>query len=358
MQYSDTFFLDIEGYISEAVSEYLFLAHNSSIMKDILAIGNALVDIITVLDSDAVIKTLGYPKGSMQLTDVQGAEKVNALTTNCKKIMTTGGSASNTIHGLAKLGLQTGYIGKIGNDDLGRFFSDDFKKEGVNTYLEYSGSPTGHSTALVTPDSERTFATFLGAAAEMATLPEGEKIMTDYRMIHIEGYLVFNHELIKEIITKARKAGLKISVDLASFNVVEANLDFLHEVIPGNVDILFANEEEAKAFTGKDPEYALEEIATLCDIGVVKIGSKGSFVKQRDKKYKAGVIPVKAIDTTGAGDQYAAGFLYGLMKNFPLSDCAKMGALLAGKVIEDYGARIKDEKWDSIREEINNIISP
>jgi sugar/nucleoside kinase (ribokinase family) len=331
------------------------LGNKKNTMKDIIAIGNALVDIITVLENETIINELGYPKGSMQLIDKEASGKINLLTKNNKKIMSTGGSASNTIHGLAKLGLNTGYIGRIGKDELGSFFTSDLKQTGVETYLEYSDTPTGYSTALVTPDSERTFATFLGAAAELLpSMAEGE-IIGKYKMIHIEGYLVQNYDLIEGIIEMAKKHQVKISLDLASFNVVEANLDFLRKMIPGNVDVLFANEEESKAFTGKEPEEALNEIAGFCDIAVVKIGAKGSLIKCGEKRYIAGAMPVKAIDTTGAGDQYAAGFLYGLIKEQSLDKCAEIGSLLAAKVIEDYGARIKESEWEEVIKRVEKI---
>ena len=168
------------------------------------------------------------------------------------------------------------------------------------------------AVALVSPDSERTFATFLGAAVEISASDLKLEDFQGYDYFHIEGYLVQNYDLIETAVKLAKEAGCKVTIDMASYNVVEDNLEFLTRIVKEYVDIVFANEEEAKAFTGKEPREALDAIAEMTDIAVVKIGSKGSMVKRGDKVYTAGVIKANSIDTTGAGDLYAAGFIYGL----------------------------------------------
>jgi len=150
----------------------------------------------------------------------------------------------------------------------------------------------------------------------------------------------------------AHEKGVKISLDMASYNVVEANREFLKEMIEKYVDILFANEEEAKAFTGKSPEESLHEFATMVDIAVVKVGANGSMIKRKNEVVSVGVIKVNCIDTTGAGDLYAAGFLYGLAKELPLDKCGQIGAILSGKVIEVVGPKMDAITW----KEINRLI--
>jgi sugar/nucleoside kinase (ribokinase family) len=147
--------------------------------------------------------------------------------------------------------------------------------------------------------------------------------------------------------------GMTVSLDLASYNVVEANLDFLKRIIPGSIQIVFANEDEARAFTGEDdPRKALEAIAAICETAIVKIGDKGSLISHLGKKYTVGVIPVKCLDTTGAGDLYASGYLFGMAGEKSPQECGRLGALLAGKVIEEAGAKISAASWEYIRGEV------
>ena len=218
----------------------------------------------------------------------------------------------------------------------------------------YSSSPSGVAAALVSPDAERTFATFLGAAVELSANDLTQEMFEGYNVFHIEGYLVQNHELIETAIILAKKAGCRVSIDLASYNVVEDNLDFLHRMVE-NVDIVFANEEEAKAFTGLEPEAALDKIAEEVEIAVVKIGSKGSMVKNKGIVYKAGVIKANSIDTTGAGDLFASGFIYGMSKNLSFDKCAEIGAVIAGNVIEVIGAKMDAARWETIYSLIKDI---
>ena len=173
----------------------------------------------------------------------------------------------------------------------------------------------------------------------------------------MEGYLVFNHALINAGVKMAKEAGLKIALDLSSFNVVDANLDFLKELVRDYVDILFANEEEARSFTGLEPEAALHEISKDCELTIVKVGKEGSFIKRDGEVIKVGVIPAKAIDTTGAGDAYAAGFFFGLTKGYSLKACGEIAALLSGKVVEVMGPNLPDNAWPSVKAEIEKIVA-
>ena len=317
-------------------------------MKKILGMGNALVDIMIRLDSDHLLEKLELPKGSMQLVDRERSSGVLSTFRDYPKSQSAGGSAANTIHGLAKLGAKTGYIGVVGEDELGGFFVRDLIHAGVAPHMVHSSQETGRAVALVTPDSERTFATFLGAAIELSAGHLNPDIFKDYQYFHIEGYLVQNHSLIRRALEMAKDAGCLVSLDLASYNVVEANREFLHEMITRYVDIVFANEEEALVFTGQGPAEAVNEISTLVGIAIVKTGSKGSLVKTKEELHEIGVIPIKPLDTTGAGDLYASGFLFGHSRGLPLKQCGELGALLAGNVIECMGAKMDQERWERI----------
>jgi sugar/nucleoside kinase (ribokinase family) len=326
-------------------------------MSKVLGMGNALVDILTRIDSDEILNQLNLPKGSMQLVDSNLASQVLEATSSFSREQASGGSAANTIHALACMGIPTGYFGKVGNDELGRFFKNDMESNNITPQLLESENASGKAIALISPDSERTFATFLGAACELSANDLNHSIFEGYTYFHIEGYLVFNRELIEKALVMAKSKNLKVSLDLASFNVVEANLDFLKEMAKKHVDILFANEEEAKAFTGKTGMEALHDMAQYCDIAVLKQGKNGSLIKRFDEVVTVGIIPAKSIDTTGAGDLYAAGFLFGLLNELSLKKCGEIGAVISGNVIEVVGPKMDEARWVKIRNHINEIVS-
>jgi sugar/nucleoside kinase (ribokinase family) len=317
-------------------------------MKKILAMGNALVDILIRVESDAIPAMLSLPKGSMQLVDRERSATILEALKTYPKSLAAGGSAANTIHGLAKLGAPTGYIGVVGEDELGGSFVRDLITAGVEPHMIHSQEETGRAIALVTPDSERTFATYLGAAIELTADHLNPGIFKKYDIFHLEGYLVQNHDLVRKALEIAKAARLTVSLDMASYNVVEANREFLLEMIKGYVDILFANEEEAMAFTGEKSEKALEVMSGMVDIAVVKTGRNGSLIKRGGETCSIGIIPVVPVDTTGAGDLYASGFLYGLSNGYSLQRCGELGALLAGNVIECMGAKMDVERWERI----------
>lgn len=315
----------------------------------VLGLGNALVDIIIHLPNDHILEELDLPKASMQLIDSSWLQRIQSRLTGMETELVSGGSAANTIHGLSNLGVNTGFMGSIGKDDYGKFFEKDIKGKGIETVLNYSDSPSGRAMALVSPDSERTFGTFLGAALELAPEHIVESIFETYDLLHIEGYLVQNHDLIEKAVRMARNAGLEVSIDLASYNVVEDNREFLKKILKNYVTIVFANEEEAKAMTGKEPEEALEELYQMCGKAIVKVGKDGSWIKIRNEE----VVHVEAIaatpvDTSGAGDSYASGFIYGLSKGLTDTQCGQIGSILAGKVIEFTGPKIPLSVWGDV----------
>ncbi|MCF6170214.1 MAG: adenosine kinase [Bacteroidales bacterium] len=321
-------------------------------MTKVLGIGNALVDALIKLENDSFFEELGFPKGSMQLVDETTSAMIQEKSRHLEKEMASGGSAANTIHGLARLGVETAFIGTIGEDEIGRFFKDDLEKSKIKPLLNISKTPSGLANAMISKDGERTFGTFLGAAIELSAGDLKTGHFKGFSILHVEGYLVQNHELLETILRLASQSGLKISLDLASFNVVEDNLDFLKAMVSKYVDIIFANEEEAEAFTGQQPGDALKTLAKQTETAVVKIGSKGSMILSGNQQTNVGIVPTRVVDTTGAGDLYAAGFLFGLINNWDMEKAGLLGAKLASKVIEDYGAKISEAGWKKIEEEI------
>lgn len=324
-------------------------------MYKILGIGNALVDVMTLIPDDSVLKQFSLPKGSMQLVDKEKSEFVKNGTEKFNQNLASGGSAANTIHGLAMLGVGTAFIGSIGKDKLGDFFENDMKNAGICTILSRRESATGTAVALISRDSERTFATHLGAAVELAADDLDPCDFKGYDILYLEGYLIYNKPLVESACRLAKNENMKIAMDLASYNVVESNLADFKEIVNKYVDILFANEEEAKAYTGMKPEEALDAISKECDIVVIKVGSQGSWIKRKSEIIKIGTPQVNVKDTTGAGDLYAAGFLYGYSRNRNLEVCGKYGSLIASKVIEVLGARMDKARWDEIEAIISEI---
>ncbi len=324
-------------------------------MAQILGMGNALVDLMTKIDQEEILKKLNLPKGSMQLVDAETSKNVLDNTTKYPKVMASGGSAANTIHGLARLGVETSFIGAIGQDKTGDFFHNDMKASGIQPMLFQSQTPSGVAIALVTPDGERTFATYLGAAVDLSAAHLEPEHFVGHKYFYVEGYLVFNEELLLKALKEAKKAGLTIVLDLASYNVVEAKKDFLLQILGEYVDIVFANEEEAQALCGLAPEKAIDFLSELCAIAVVKTGAAGALLKQDGKTIHVPAIKVTPLDTTGAGDMFAAGFLYAHLHGFTLKQAGQIGTLLAGNVIEVLGAKMNEERWAAIRAEIKKI---
>jgi len=317
-------------------------------MDKILGIGNALVDVMTLIDNDNILEKFSLPKGSMQLVNDEISTLIKSETLEFKRNLASGGSAANTIHGLAMLGVNTGFIGSVGNDEVGEFFENDMRTAGVKTFLSHRNTMTGTAVALISQDSQRTFATHLGAALELGADDLKAEFFTSYNILYMEGYLVLNKKLVERACILAKGNNMKIALDLSSFNVVEAMHSDFSEIIEKYIDIVFANEDEAKSFTGLAPDAALESMSRLCEIAVIKLGSEGSIVRRGDEVVKIQPIPAACIDTTGAGDLYASGFLYGYASGYSLEKCGLFGSVLAGHVIEILGAKMDKHRWRKI----------
>jgi len=327
-------------------------------MKRIIGVGNALMDVVVKLPDHSLLEQFNLPKGSMVLVDSAVSSLINQLTSDLDWIVAPGGSVANAISGLANLGTTTAFIGKVGSDDMGRVYSSELKKIGITPKLFESSTSTGLAMALVTPDGERTFATYLGAAVELGVNNLSEELFRGYDIAYIEGYLVQNHDLLRQAMSCCQKAGLRIVLDLASYNVVKENLAFLKEIVGTYVDIVFANEDEAMAFTGKEPHEAVEELAQLTEVAVVKLGKEGSLIRSHSgETEKIGVQgSFQCVDTTGAGDLYSAGFLHAYAMGYPLNVCGEAGALVAGYVVSVFGARMTNELWNSIKIDFNKLL--
>lgn len=327
-------------------------------MKSILGIGNALTDILAVLPDETLLKTYHLPKGSMQHVDMETGDKIWQALKPLGVKYVAGGSAANTITCTSIFGMPSSFIGKIGDDELGLLFKSDQEQYGVNTMLLKSEHSSGRSMVFVSGgNAERTFAVYLGAALDLVPEDLKPEYFEGHDYFHIEGYLVQNQALIRKAVELAHDAGCIISLDMASYNVVESNNAFLHDIIDRYVDIVFANETEAKAFTKLlDPKKSLEEISTHCKIAVVKVGKDGSWVKSGDEEYQIPAWPAEPVDATGAGDTYAAGFLYAHSLGMPLKVCGEIGSIIAAKVVEVIGTKMDVNRWKEADKQISQLI--
>ncbi len=326
-------------------------------MKRVIGIGNALTDMLVNLKSDAVLDEFGLAKGSMSLVDTALQTKISKSVAGLPYSLSLGGSAGNTIRAMARLGCDVGFIGKVGEDTTGDFFIQALENLHVRPVVSRGVERSGKCVSLISPDGERTMVTYLGAALELSAVEIDPAIFEGYDCLYIEGYLVQNHELILTAARTAKECGLEVAIDLASFNVVAENLAFLHRLVADYVDIVFANEDEARTFTGEaEPLNALQRISEMASLTIVKIGTKGALIKQGNEVVHVGIMAAaKRVDTTGAGDFYAAGFLAGMCEGLTLRQCGTIGAITAGKVIEVVGTTFGEEAWEDIFRLVNKV---
>ena len=315
----------------------------------IVGVGSALVDILA-RESDDFLSRTGAVKGGLVYVDNAHIDHTLAKASSPPAIV-PGGSACNTAVGVGQLGGAARFVGKCGQGPMGNFFENALRTRRVDPRLVRSSTPTGRVLSIITPDAERSMLTFLGAASE--TRPEDlrEDYFADAAVVHIEGYLLFNPQLILAALKTARAAGAQVSLDLASHNVVAQSRDFLAEIVREHVDILIANEDEARAFTGRsEPEQALSALGRDVRVAVLKLGPRGSMIAADGRVVRvAAQGDGRAVDTTGAGDLWASGFLFGLVSGHSLEKSGAIGSACGYEVCQVMGASVPEEGWQRIR---------
>lgn len=322
----------------------------------VIGIGSALLD-YTFDVNDNFLKEIGLKKGEMQLIDKEKSiEILNKLKDYPLKI-SPGGSASNTIAGISYLGGNSAFIGKLGNDSHGKIYEEKTKEAGVDAFFsKHPEEITGHAITFITPDFERTFAVHLGAATYYLKEDITDSLIKDSQILHLEGYFLGTPEL-REVILHAAKIAkennILISLDLSDAGLVKQNLVLFKEFIKEYVDIVFANETEAEALTGKKAEEALLEISNICKIAVVKLGENGSLIRTNDTVYKIPSYKTEVVNTNGAGDMYSAGILYGITNGLDFEKSGKIASYSASLVVGKPEARYGKE----LKEMINRFIS-
>jgi sugar/nucleoside kinase (ribokinase family) len=317
---------------------------------DLIGVGSPIVDILTRVD-DSFIAEIEGEKGGMVLVD---DEKMQSLLKQIpeEKHTSPGGSAGNTTFAAAHLGVKTAFLGKIGNNDAADFFRKELLAAGgKDIHLKVGKLANGQCLSMVTPDSQRTMRTNLGAAMTLSPDEISVEDFKDCKMAHIEGYLLFNPSLIHKVLDSAKAAGCKISLDLASFEVVGAAKSDLPEILKKYVDIVFANEDEAAALLdSRDYEKMAAQLGEWCNIAVVKMGKDGAYIAHNNKVIHTEALVIKeTVDTTGAGDLYAAGFLSAHLQGKSLKEAGHQGSRLGAAVVQVMGTQLSATTWQSLR---------
>lgn len=321
-----------------------------------LGLGNALVDVLLKLENDSPLAEIGIVKGAMDMIDENQMIVIQKTQSHLERMQVPGGSVCNTMRAMANLGTKTGFIGKIGVDNLGKYYEEALLEIGVTPYFTKTDGISGCCTVLISPDGERTMGTFLGPAPTLTPDDIHEDVIAQYDTIYIEGYLLVNEPLVRSTMEKAQRHGVKIALDLSNFNIVNAFRGFLEDIIPKYVNILFSNESEAKAFTGLEPREAIEKLSKLVDISIVTLGKEGSMISGKGEFVKISAEGGKPVDTTGAGDNFAAGFLYGQSVGATFEQSGRIGSMLAGYVIDVVGAQVPQSYWEQIKLKVENIL--
>ena len=310
----------------------------------VVAVGNALVDVLAKVPDDFVSSQNGMQKGTMALIDTARAEQL--YTDMPAGIESSGGSGGNTMAGFASFGGQGGFIGKVADDQLGQIFKHDLQSMGIqfDTSPLVDGEPTGRCLILVTPDAERTMNTFLGASAELSASDIDESLIARAAVTYLEGYLYDRDAAKQAFITAAEyahKAGRRVSLTLSDPFCVDRHRDDFLNLVEGHVDILFANEDEIKGlYQTDDFEDALSKVKGHCEVAAITRGAQGAVILSGNDRVNVSAQNVETVvDTTGAGDQFAAGFLYGFTLGKSMLECGRLGTIAAAEVISHMGPR-------------------
>jgi len=320
----------------------------------VIGVGSPIVDLIARVNDD-FIEFAGGEKGGRQLVEPAHMEQL-VKSIDSPMTQQLGGAAANTIFALAHMHMQTAFLGEVGNDEPGRFFKQAFEEIGgdASRFKISDTLPTARCLSLITPDTERTMRTNLGASVALYKETIVPEDFAGYTHVYLEGYSLIDMDHTRNVMSAAKEAGCFTALDMGCIEVVENARAELPELLENYVDAVFANEDEARAFCGrKDPFGALDELSELCSIVAVKLGSLGTLLRRDAETFRVKPNWVKnVVDTTGAGDFWAAGFLFGLIREYDLDVCGQLGNLLGGEVVQHMGANLSDAGWQRVRDEI------
>ena len=318
----------------------------------VIGVGSPIVDLIARVEEDFLTQIPGEKGGMVMIDNAQLGDILAKLGSEVKR--TPGGSAANTLFDLAHFGVKTALLGTAGCDEAAEFYRQELLKAGGSDHAlrrTVNNTPTAHCICLVTPDAERTMRPALAAALEFDPAQVTEEDFAGYTLAHLEGYLLaHSEEKLHHLMATAKQAGCLISLDLASFEVVKNFKPAILRLLEEFVDMVFANSDEADALLGKlPPSEQLSQLRKLCPAAIVKLGERGAWADLGDGAVFIPANKVQAVDTTAAGDSFAAGFLYGYLSGMPAEDCGKIGAALAAETVQVFGSVISAEAWERVK---------
>ena len=312
----------------------------------VVGVGSALVDQLCHVPFSLLEEIPGAKGGTVNLTAEELSRMLASLPPN-GSCMARGGAAANTIECLARLGTRTGFLAKVGNDQAGRFFREELEKSGVCTAgLQPDERPTGRVISLITPDSDRTMRRCFDGIANLSQGDLSADDFAPYTHCLVEGYLVDEEPLVEEACRLAAEGGLEVHVDLGAPEMTAAHRDFWRCLLPRYVTTVYANDKEAAALTGEaEPHTALASLARMCPNPIVKLGADGVLLLDGGTVQHIPARQVTAVDGTGAGDSWAAGYLHGILNGWDAVASAEFGALLASEIVQVTGTQLPDEAW-------------
>lgn len=328
-------------------------------MKSIIGLGNAITDIFISLPDNLVLERFNLSPGSVNHVDDAAVREILAAVEGVERVEVPGGSAANTVAAASYLGMRGAFVGKVGSDSIGENYIKDLDGNGVVPHILTGKGGSGVSLVLdVAGGAEKTIVTSPGAALELSEDEICNELFKGYDYLHLEGYLFRCPRVVEKAMAIARKEGMTISFDLGNSRIVENNLQLVHSLVREHVDILFANEDEARALTGLEgAEAAMELSGRGCGMtAVVKMGEKGSVVCRGGELFKVAAESVEVADTVGAGDAYAAGFLFAHSLGFPLYECGCAGAMTAAGAVGTVGPKIGKSGLEAIKTKICHFL--
>lgn len=326
---------------------------------DVYGIGNAIVDIVTEVEYDFFEKN-GIEKGVMTLVDEKRQLELMKVIDMKKSKMTGGGSAGNTVTAINQFGGKSFYSCLVARDELGKFFLDDIRRNGIDTNLTHNACPPGHSgrcLVMTTPDAHRTMNTFLGVSSFLSPEHLDERAIKDSTFIYLEGYLVASPkglEAIKEAKKIAEKNGIDVALTFSDPSMVKYFSTQMSEILGASVDLLFCNEEEAMIYTGTDSLHeAREKLRDIAKRFVITLGENGALIFDGDTYINIEPYKTTAIDTNGAGDMFSGAFMYGITHGHSYAQAGKLASLASSKVVAQFGPRMETQQVRKILSDLH-----
>lgn len=313
---------------------------------EVLGIGAPVIDLVLQVP-DAFLKALSGTKHGMQGVSSETIQQLIAQSQSTPSLR-PGGSAANTIKGLARLGHRTALFGKIGTDVYAEPLIDSLEAHGVQPLLLSSETATTQVVILVAPNGERTFRTFFGAGYELTQEELAPLLFQNVHLVHLEGYSLLNSHVFERTLEMAEAAGCTISLDLGSHEIVTSHRQRILDALP-NIDLLFCNRDELMALLQSEPEVGCDQLCELCTTVVILLGKEGCLVGRGTERTRCAAYPANVLDTTGAGDLFASGFLHGFLTGRSLELCAHFGTILGGAITEVLGAELSEKEWLSLK---------